>query len=155
MLLIPTWKLRMFAAVKIPLLAMCRPRVMEMNDQRCVMEIPLTRVTKNHWNSMYFGAIAVGADAAAGLAALYWMKKSGVKISFLFKASSGEFLKRIEGTARFTCEAPQVLEQLVRKVVDTGERHHAEVPVVVTCPKKSGDEPVARFTMTVSLKKSN
>jgi hypothetical protein len=53
---------------KIPLIALVRPQVVEMGDDRCVIRIPLRRRTRNHLGSMYFGALpsARTSPGAAG-----------------------------------------------------------------------------------------
>jgi hypothetical protein len=38
-------------------------------------------------------------------------------------------------------------------VLNSDERHNMPVEIIATCPKKLGDEVVARFTLTLSLKK--
>src|SRR4051794_40679439 len=83
-----TAKLRVVGLFKVPVLFFLSPSVVEFNDYRCVVKIPLTRRSKNHLGSMYFGALAAGADAAGGLIA--WklgdeFAAKGRKISLVFK----------------------------------------------------------------------
>ena len=148
-----TLQLRAFGMWKIPLLAYVRPRVLENSLDRFVVKIPLRHRTKNHLNSMYFGALAVGADCAGGFLALEHIRASGQKISLVFKDFKAEFLKRPESDVHFTCSDRDVIAALVSKTLATGERQNAAIQVIATCPKKSADEPVARFTLTLSLKK--
>jgi hypothetical protein len=53
----------------------------------------------------------------------------------------------------FTNEDGPVIQDLVRRTLETGERQEAVVHVTATVPSKLGDEPVAAFEMTLSLKK--
>src|SRR4051812_41246690 len=85
--------LRTFGFLKVPLLCFVSPSVVELSDQRCVIRIPLNRRTKNHLNSMYFGALSVGADCAGGLMAVRFIREMGNKISLIFKDCHSEFLK--------------------------------------------------------------
>ena len=96
-------RLKIFAFVKIPLIFFCRPRVVALDEDRCEIRIPLRRRTRNHMNSMYFGALAIGADLACGLLALEQVRRKGIKVSFLFKDMRADFLKRPEGDVLFTC----------------------------------------------------
>jgi hypothetical protein len=41
----------------------------------------------------------------------------------------------------------------MRRTLESGEREEATVHVVATVPSKLGDEPVARFELTLSLKR--
>ena len=54
--------IRKFGLLKAPLIWLCRPKVIEHTDEKIEMAIRLRRRTKNHLGSMYFGALAVGAD---------------------------------------------------------------------------------------------
>lgn len=145
--------LRLFGLAKIPVLFFVSPSVVEWSDDRLVVKIPLGWRTKNHLGSMYFAVLAAGADLAAGFLAMSMIRKRGEKISLIFKSVKAEFLKRAEGDVFFTCEDGVLVTDLVEKAIETGERVELDVPVVATVPSKLGNEPVARFTMTLSLKK--
>lgn len=152
-LLHATWKLRLFGLLKIPLLSYAWPSVLEMTDERIVVKLPLNRRTKNHLNCMYFGALAIGADCAAGLIAMNRIDASGQKVSLIFQDLHADFLKRAEGDVHFTCEQGREISALVDQTVASGERESLPVRVTATVPSKLGGEPVAEFTLTLSLKR--
>tara|TARA_B100000749_G_C18450136_1_gene476095 strand:+ start:56386 stop:56898 length:513 start_codon:yes stop_codon:yes gene_type:complete len=143
--------LNIFSLSKIPLLFFCRPKVVQLTDEDCQVLIPLSRRTKNHLNAMYFGALAVGADTAGGLAAMREIMESGEKVSLVFKDFKAEFLKRAEGDVLFTNKQVKEVRALVHKTIETKEREEFTFEVEASCPKIS-DEPVARFHLTLSLK---
>lgn len=148
-----TMMLRTFGFFKVPLIFFCNPSVVELNDQRCVVKIPLNRRTRNHLNSMYFGTLCVGADCAGGLMAMRLIDAKKAKVSLVFKDVKAEFLKRPEGDVHFTCEDGPAIQALVDRAVATGERENLSVTVVATVPSKMGSEPVSRFELTLSLKR--
>lgn len=148
--------LRAFGLLKIPMLFFISPSVVEISDEKCVVKIPLSRRTKNHLNSMYFGALAAGADCAGGLIAMRLIETEGRgKVSLIFKDFHAEFLKRAEGDVFFTCVQGIEVRALVRKAIASGERESIPVQVIATVPSKMGDEPIARFTLTLSLKRKS
>ena len=147
-----TIKLRFFTFFKIPLIYYCRPRVLELSLNRCKIIIPFKRRNKNHIGSMYFGAIAVGADLAGGLIALDLIKKSGRKIQFVFKSVIGNYLRRIESDALFVCENGREIREAIAQTSQTGERVYIPVKVEVTCPKISPEQLVATFDLELSMK---
>lgn len=147
-----TLKIRLWAWQKVPLLAWVRPRIELLTDDLAVISIPLCRRQKNHLGSMYFGVLACGADLAGGLLAVQRIEMSGKKVSFVFKDFSAEFLKRPESRTFFSCKDGKKAAELVEKAIRTKERVHDTVEVVATCPDLFGDEPVARFRLTLSLK---
>jgi acyl-coenzyme A thioesterase PaaI-like protein len=148
-----TLGVRLWALKNVFLIWMAKPTVVEVNERRCVVKIPLTWRTKNHLRSMYFGALCIGADVAGGLIAFHLMQQQKVKLSFVFKDVKASFLKRPEDDAVFTCEDGEAIQNTVRRALETGEREETTVHIVTTCPRKLGNEPVATFELTLSLKK--
>ena len=145
--------LRYFGFFKIPLLFFVRPKVMELSDDTVVVKIPLGRRTRNHLGSMYFGALAIGADCAAGLIAMKRIRGSAQDISLIFKSLKAEFLKRAEGDVYFTCSQGLEIADLVIAAEASSERVEFPVEVIATVPEQFQEEPVAKFTLVLSLKK--
>ncbi len=154
-LLKETWKLRAFGFVKIPLIFFCSPRLVEMTDEAVEMVIPLSYRTKNHLGSMYFGALAVGADVAGGLIAMRLIQKSGERINLIFKDFRAEFLKRPEADVHFRSVDGAKMKALVARTIASGERENETVEIIATCPSKFGNEPVAKLYLTISLKRKS
>ena len=148
-----TLTIRLFGLTKIPLLLYVRPSVVEISDEKVVVKIPLRRRTKNHLRAMYFGALAMGADCAGGLIAMQQIMESRENISLLFKNLSAEFLKRAEGDVYFTCTEGLAISDLVREAIHSEDRLEMPVHITATVPDKLGDEPVAVFTLLLSIKK--
>jgi acyl-coenzyme A thioesterase PaaI-like protein len=158
-----TLQIRGVTLVKIPLLFFVSPYVVEVNESRAEIRIPLSWRTKNHLGSMYFGALAIGADAAGGLIA--WrlideankhLREAGQneRMDLVFKDFKAEFLKRPEGDVHFVCEEGRQIKDLVTKALKGGERESMPVHITARVPSKLGDEPVAQFILTLSVKKS-
>jgi acyl-coenzyme A thioesterase PaaI-like protein len=145
--------LRGFGFLKIPLIFIARPSVVELSDSRCVVKLPFNRRNRNHLNSMYFGALCIGADVAGGLVAMKLIQEEKAKVSLIFKEFKAEFLKRAEGDTLLTCVQGAEIRELVRRAIASGERENLPVELVATVPSKLGQEPVARFTLTLSLKR--
>ena len=151
-----TWFIRSFGLSKVPLIFYCRPSVMKLTEDSAIIKIPFKRRNKNHLNSMYFGALSVGADVAGGVLAMDLIRKSGSNISLVFKDFKADFLKRPEGDTYFTCNDGQAVKNLIDETTKTGERVNMPLKITATVPEISGNEPVAEFILTLSLKdKSN
>ena len=145
--------LRAFSFAKIPLLFFVGPTVSKLTDEECVITIPFHKRNKNHLGSMYFGALCIGADAAGGMIAAKLLRqvKKG-KGSLIFKDFQAKFLKRPEGQTFFTCADGLKIQDAVRRAEESLERVDLPVMVIATVPSKFGKEPVAEFTLTLSLK---
>ncbi|MCF6238401.1 MAG: DUF4442 domain-containing protein [Candidatus Marinimicrobia bacterium] len=147
-----TWAVWYFGFTKIPLILYVRPKVQILNSEQCIIHIPLKRRTRNHLNSLYFGSLAIGADLASGLLAMELIATSNRRISLVFKDLQADFLKRVDADACFTCQDGAKVSSLIQKVLETGERHHETLKVLVTAPEKYGAEVLAEFSLTLSLK---
>ena len=148
-----TFHLRLFGLLKIPLIAHVRPVVEQLDAQSCRLRIPLGRRSKNHLGAMYFGALCVGADITGGLIAMDLIRKRKLPVSLVFKDFTARFLKRAEGDVVFTTDAGEELLRLVERAASSDERVEKTVPIKATCPDRLGDEPVAEFSLTISLKR--
>lgn len=147
-----TMFIRFFGLTKVPMILYCRPKVIHIDSDSVTVKIPLLRRTKNHVGSMYLGALSVGADITSAMLALDVIKNSKNKIIPIFKDFHADFLKRAEGDVYFKCNDGIKIKELISKVVSTGNRHSISVNVIAYVPEKNGDDPVANFTLTLSLK---
>jgi acyl-coenzyme A thioesterase PaaI-like protein len=142
-------------SLKIPSLLFIGPRVLQLDGEGCAIRIPLDLRTKNHLDSMYVGVLCAGADLAAGLNAAWLIHTKHKKVKLAFKDLKADFLKRADGDVVFRSRDGARVKAAIEETDRTGERVTLPVEVVATVPKKYGDEPVARFTMGLSLKRKD
>lgn len=155
-LLKQTLQVRTLGWWKIPLIAAVRPRVVAMDDAHCVICVPLRRRTRNHLGSLYFGALAIGADVAGGLLAVRLIRERRAKVSLAFKSFRADFLKRPEADVYFVCEEGARIRALVDLALADGERHTEPIPLRAEVRPEGGPpETVAEFVLELSLKRSD
>ena len=147
-----TMFIRFFGLTKVPMILYCKPTVLHIDSDSVTVKIPLLRRTKNHVGSMYLGALSVGADITSAMLALDIIKNSKKKIIPIFKDFHADFLKRAEGDVHFKCNDGIKIKELISKVISTGNRHSMPINVTAYVPEKNGDNPVATFILTLSLK---
>ena len=104
---------------------------------------------------MYFGALSVGADLSGGFIMLNLLRESKQKVTFVFKDFQAKFLKRAEGDVYFSCKDIGKVKDLLHKAAQTKERENALISVIATVPDKFGDEAVAEFELTLSVKEKH
>lgn len=143
------WMLFLLGLFKIPLIGYVHPKLLDVNEDTVQVKIRLRRRTKNHLNSMYFGALAVGADIAAGIHVFYFSELAGKKVSFSFKGMKADFLKRAESHIIFESKDGQIIKSAIEESSETGERVNKTVFVNAIDLK---NEIVATFEMIVSVK---
>lgn len=146
------WGLKLFAWRYIPLIGFCAPKIVRMNSNTLEVTMPHSWRTKNHLGSIYFGALAIGADLAGAFLVFSKAKARGVNANFAFKDVAGHFLKRPEAKVHFTSHDGAVIDAMIDESLATGERINKPVSVLVTCPSLHGDETMATFTLTLSVK---
>jgi len=151
-----TAMVRLWALQNVFFLWLASPKIVELTDERCVVRVPLNwRTRRRDIHAMYLGTLCMGADVAAGLIAFKLVRERNLRVNFLFKDMKAEFLKRAEGDVYFTNNEGRAIQALLQRALETGERQEVTVPVIATVPSKLGDEPVARFELTLSLKKKS
>jgi hypothetical protein len=139
--------------LRIPMILFAGPRVLALDEQGCDVLIPLGWRTRNRLiGAMYFGVLCVGADLAGGLPAARIMLARHPGMKLVFADMKAEFLKRADGDVVFrNRDGPRIVEAVAR-AAESGERVTIPLEVVATVPARHGEEPVARFTMSLSLK---
>ncbi|MCJ8291507.1 MAG: DUF4442 domain-containing protein [Flavobacteriales bacterium] len=143
------WMLFLLGFAKIPIIGFVKPKLITLNDEEAAVKIRLRRRSKNHLNSMYFGALAVGADVAAGLHAFYFAEQMGKKVSFAFKGMNAEFLMRAESDIVFISEDGAKVSDAMKRSLELGERINEPISVLA---KNTNNEIVATFEMIVSVR---
>lgn len=152
-LILETLKIWFFTFFNIPLIFWLRPRVMQLNSKEAVVMIKLNRRSRNHVNSVYFGALCTGADLVAGALAMHLIKQQNEKIIFVFKDFNADFLHRCEDDVYFTCSEGSLIMDAINLAKSTGQRQNTTLNITATVPTKLGDEVAATFKLTISLKK--
>ena len=149
-----TLQVRAWSFLNVFFLFLARPAILALNKDQCIVRVPLNWITRRRdIRAMYLGTLCMGADVAAGLIAFDTVAREKQNVSFIFKDMQANFLKRAEGDVVFTNNDGPLIQDLIRRTLETGERQEATVRVVATVPKKLGDEPVATFGLTLSLKR--
>lgn len=138
--------------LSIPMMGYVRPRLVALSPESVVVRINLSRRTKNAYNSLFLGALAVGGDCVAGLFPMKFMFETGHRTIPIMKSATAEYYKRVNTYAHFTCTQGVELYALCNEVVATGERLETSIVIIVTAPEEFGDEPVAKITQVISLK---
>ena len=143
------WLMFLLGHVKIPLIGYTNPKLLSIDTQSVRVKIKLRRRTKNHLNSMYFGALAVGADIAGGIQVFYFSKMIGREISFAFKGMNAEFIKRAESDIIFESNQGLLVKAAIDKSIAEKSRVNETIKVLA---KNDQNEVVAKFEMIVSVR---
>jgi len=144
--------LLIFGLVKIPLIFFVRPKIVELDNEKIVLKIPLRRRSRNHLKSMYLGALVIGADVASGFLAFIKQRESDRKMSLVFKSLKGEFLKRPMSDVFFECINGKLIDEMIAESTKTGDRITRPSIINVFTNYYGEKEHVAVFELQVSIK---
>lgn len=145
-------ELWLFGLFKIPLIFYCRPKIVAINAEEVIVKIPLRRRTRNHLGSMYFGALAVGADVAGGFLAFAMARAQNLKMSLAFGSFRADFLKRPESDVYFQCISGPLVQEMFNASKATGERQNQMVSINAYTIEKCEKIEVAVFQLELSIK---
>lgn len=143
------WLLFLLGRIRIPLIGYTNPKLLSIDDQSVRVRIKLRRRTKNHLNSMYFGALAVGADIAGGIQVFYFSKMLGKEISFAFKGMNAAFIKRAESDIIFESTQGDLVKAAIDKSFAEKVRVNESIEVRAI---NEAQEIVAKFDMIISVR---
>lgn len=141
-----------FSFFKIPLLAFCFPKVVKLTENESAVRIKLNYRTKNHLRSMYFGALAMGAELSIALTAVDQIQKSKKKVDFIFKDFKSEFLKRADGHVLFICNEAVEIKNLIEQALQTEDRLEKTFKGHAIVENKPEVE-IMKYSLTLSVKK--
>jgi hypothetical protein len=129
-----------------------KPRLLTLSEQEIVILLPLRKRSRNHLNSMYFGALAVGADIAGGLHGFYHADRAKCKISLAFKSFQAQFLRRPESDVYFVCNEGETVKKMITESQTSGERINKPIHIKAYTHYFNQPEEVAHFMLELSIK---
>lgn len=141
-----------FSHFKVALIGYLKPRLIKLTDSDIVICLPLKRRSRNHLNSMYFGALSVGADLAGGLHGFYHADHAQCKVSLAFKSFQAQFLRRPESDVYFVCTEGDTVKKMIEESQSSGERINKPINIKAYTEYLTQPEEVADFILELSLK---
>jgi len=141
-----------FLRQHIPMIDFSQLTIEYLKDDKCIVKMPFIPQNKNHLQSMYFGAILIGTEVAAGILTLYHIKAGNDNSTLVLKDIAGDFLRRAEGDVYFICEDSQAIANAVDETARTKKRVNATVRVFGVMDLNKPDEKISDFNITVSVK---
>lgn len=141
-----------FGKFQVPLIGHLKPKLISIDEQKVVIKLPLKRRSKNHLNSMYFGALAVGADLAGALHSFYFTKQNNIQASIVFKSFQANFLRRPENDVYFVCESGNKIKSMLAESKQHGQRINELIHVKAFTNYPINPEEIANFNLELSIK---
>jgi acyl-coenzyme A thioesterase PaaI-like protein len=141
-----------FCHFKVAMIGYLRPRLIELTEEKIVICLPLRRRSRNHLKSMYFGALSVGADLAAGLHGFYHADLAQCNVALVFKSFQAQFLRRPESDVYFVCSEGEIVKAMIQETQRTKERVNRPIRIDAYTDYPGQTNKVAEFTLELSMK---
>ncbi len=140
-----------FLKTNVPMIEYSGMSILKLDEDQSVIKMPFISQNMNHVQSMYFASLAIGADAAAGVLALYNLNIKNVNSTVVFKDFKANFIRRANSDVFFICKDREIINDSINLATEKRERVNFPVRVVATQDLNKID-PVAEFKLTVSIK---
>ncbi len=141
-----------FCHFKVAMLGYLRPRLIKLDEEEIVICLPLKRRSRNHLNSMYFGALAVGADLAGGLHGFYHADLAQCQVALVFKSFQAQFLSRPESDVYFVCTEGATVKEMILETKKSGKRINKCINIAAYTDYPHQKKQVAAFILEISAK---
>jgi len=113
--------LNRFLFFKLPAAWWSGVRVSSINSQTCQAHVTHRWINQNPFKSMYFAVQAMAAELTTGALVMWYIKKSGKRVSMLVAQNKSSFTKKATGKIRFTCNDGDKVAQAINKALKSKE----------------------------------
>ncbi|MEO9511522.1 MAG: DUF4442 domain-containing protein [Flavobacteriaceae bacterium] len=114
-------KFNAFTFFALPAAWWCGVRVKYIDDKKTVTTVKHRWINQNPFKSMFWAVQGMAAELSTGAMVINQIKDSGRKISMLVLNNKANFSKKATGKITFTCEDGHLIEDAIKKTIETGE----------------------------------
>ena len=114
-------KFNTFTFFTLPSAWWCGVRVKYIDDKKTVTTVRHRWINQNPFKSMFWAVQGMAAELSTGAMVINQIKDSGRKISMLVLNNNANFSKKATGRITFTCEDGHLIEDAIKKTIETGE----------------------------------
>ena len=114
-------KINAFTMFKLPSAFLCGVRVKYLDDKTCKVRVKHNWLNKNPFRSMFWAVQGMAAELTTGALVIKKIRESGKSISMLVANNNATFTKKATGRIIFTCDDGDQLNDVMEKVISTGE----------------------------------
>lgn len=144
-------KMNRYLMFKLPSAYLCGVKLKTLDSIKAVVQVKYKWLNQNPFNSMYFAVQSMAAELTTGAIVIKKIKESERNISMLVTNHSGAFTKKAIGIITFTCNDGQLIDEALKKTIETGEGQTIKMKSVGI--NEAGEQvSVYEFEWSVKLK---
>ena len=143
------FKFKLYMLSKLPSAFFCGVRVVDADENKCLVKVPYKWFSQNPFKSTYFACLSMAAEMSTGLLGLMHIHKRQPAVSMLVVKIEGNFIKKATGITVFTCEDGLAIKQTIEDAVISNE---GKIITARSYGRNAAGEIVADFAVTWSFK---
>ena len=144
-----SFKQRFFYFKNLPMALISGIKLIQLDEEKSIAEVPYRWRNKNPFKSMYFAVQCMAAELSTGAPALLALKGADADIVLIIIDLKAKFVKKATTKITFTCEDYKLFTQALSQLKQVGDI--VEV-TAKTVGRDTNEEEVARFDFTWSFK---
>jgi hypothetical protein len=143
------FKFKLYMLSKLPSAFFCGVRVVDADENKCLVKVPYKWLSQNPFKSTYFACLSMAAEMSTGLLSLMHLHKRQPAVSMLVVKIEGNFHKKATGITIFTCEDGNLIKKTIEDAIFSNE---GKIVTARSYGRNAAGEIVADFAVTWSFK---
>jgi hypothetical protein len=142
-------KQRLFYFKSLPMGLLSGVKLIYLDEEKSITEVPFRWCNKNPFKSMYFAVQSMAAELSTAAPALMALKGKGENIAFIIVDVKAEFLKKAQSTISFCCLD---YDKFFNAISSLDKSNDTVTVTAKTVGKDTDNDDVAIFYFTWSFK---
>jgi hypothetical protein len=114
-------KINTFNIFKLPSAYLCGVRAKYLDSEKCTVTVKHRWINQNPFKSMYWVVQGMAAELSTGAIVMAKIQECNERISMLVASNNSTFTKKATGRITFTCEDGHLIDEALKKTIETGE----------------------------------
>jgi acyl-coenzyme A thioesterase PaaI-like protein len=144
------FKQRLYYLKSLPMGLISGIRLIQLDEERSVAEVPFRWCNKNPFRSMYFAVQSMAAELSTAAPVMLALKGFDADVALIIVDLKAEFIKKARSRIVFTCTD---YDKIYHAVAQLQQVEDTAVVVVKTVGRDENGEEVAVFYFTWSFKR--
>ena len=149
--LLSPWKQRLYYLKSLPMGLVSGIKLIHLDEERSITEVPFRWCNKNPFNSMYFAVLSMAAELSTAVPVMMVLKgDDDTDIALIIVDIKAEFVKRARSTVTFECGDYLGIVNAVSELKHSGA---TSTVTMKTIGRDANHSEVAIFYFTWSFKR--
>ncbi len=144
------FKQKLFYLKSLPMGLISGIRLVQLDEDRAVSEVPFRWCNKNPFNSMYFAVQSMAAELSTAAPVMLALKDFDADVALIIVDLRVEFVKKAQSKTTFTCTEYRRIYEIIAQLKQAED---TAAIAVKTTGRDADDNEVATFYFTWSFRR--